>query len=48
MWTWIDKEKMAALYVVEDEESIFCGINVEPLLTWLAQGNEPEEYDDDL
>ena len=44
MWTWIDKEKTAALYVKSGEPSIFCGINAEPLHSLLANGLEPKPY----
>ena len=44
MWTWANKEMNSAIYKATGEPSIFCGINVEPLATWLAEGNEPEAY----
>jgi hypothetical protein len=44
MWTWIDKEKNAALYVKNGEPSIFCGVNAEPLYSLLVNGLEPEPY----
>ena len=44
MWTWADRQNNAAIYVATGEPSIFCGINVDPLATWLAEGNEPEPY----
>jgi hypothetical protein len=47
MWTWANIENSAAIYLATGEPSIFCGINVDPLASWIAEGNEPEAYLDD-
>ena len=44
MWTWFDIEKTAAVYVADGEPSVFCGVSLDPLASWLAEGNEPKPY----
>ena len=41
MWTWTNDNYEAAIYVT-DEGVTLCGINAEPLASWIAEGNEPD------
>lgn len=43
MWVW-NEDKTGASTVYEDGSSQYCGINLDPLASWLAEGNEPESY----
>jgi hypothetical protein len=43
MWTW-NEDKTGATIVYEDGSCQYCGVNIDPLQSWIAEGNEPEPY----
>ena len=46
MWTWLDAEMTSAVCKNEEGFFITCGVNNEPLFSWLADGNEPNPFEE--
>jgi hypothetical protein len=44
VWTWCNEEKTVAVMFSENGSTIVCGINIEPVASWLSAGNEPADY----
>lgn len=43
-WTWTDGTRQMANRQLDGGFFECCGVNTEPLMSWLAEGNEPEEW----
>ena len=41
-WKWCNEEKVNAFTPTAEGGFMVCGINCEPLKSWLEDGNEPE------
>lgn len=43
MWRWSDEQHTYAMFDGGDY-AISCGVSLEPLASWLSEGNQPEPY----
>lgn len=44
-WTWANIEHTCASIFFEDGSGTTCGVNLDPLASWLAEGNKPKPYE---
>ena len=45
MWEWLDADNTYARRDNGDGTYCICGINCDPLASWLAAGNTPEPWE---